>query len=96
MIFSFHTSSKQQREVNSAKKDKLALPKIPSSWPAAGPGKHWTARSGRSCHSSSVCRYAPGEAEEQGDTRKNCQLELKGNDNPPDLGAGGHTNLGMF
>lgn len=63
--------------VNSAKRDKLALPKIPSSWPATGPGKHWTAGSGRSCHSSSACRCAPGGGEAWGDTRKNRQLELK-------------------
>lgn len=33
---------------------------LSSSWPAASPGKHWTGGSGRSCHSSSACRCAPG------------------------------------
>ena len=61
MVFSRHTSSKQQAKVNRAKKGKAALPGIPSSWPAASPGKHWTGGSGRSCHSSSACRCVPGE-----------------------------------
>lgn len=62
MILSSDARSKQQGRVNSAKKGRPALPKdLPSSWPAAGPGRRLTGGSGHSCHSSSTCRCVPGK-----------------------------------
>lgn len=56
----------------------LPFPMIPSSWPAASPGKHLTGGSGHSCHSSSTCRCVPGKGKKWEDARKNYQPMLRG------------------
>jgi hypothetical protein len=96
MKFSFHTSSKQQQESTVLRKTSLPFPKIPFSWPAAGPGKHWTGGSGHSCHFSSACRCAPREEGKQGDERKNCQPKLEELALTTFLGGKKQRNLGIF